>query len=177
MIWTNKFEPVENDNWNEAHCRDKRTIRNIVGINLHPYEQITYGKTFESNFECFFPVARFIISGSATLFTNVVEINGTTTLIKYTDDIGVKIGGNAKHAHIVFIRARLHPQHTQNYEKKKQENSVKNSQRNGIVFHTWMQFQSPFEKRLESSIMPKIENESSRQTATEHGSAFNWREM
>lgn len=36
-----------------------------------------------------------------------------------------------------------------------------------------MQFHNPFEKRLDSSIIPNIENESSRQTATEHGSAFN----
>lgn len=93
----------------------KNTIIIIVGINLNPYEHSTYGMTFVSNFECFFPVARFIISGSATLFTNVVEINGTTTHIKYTEVNGVRIGGNAKHAHIVFIRARLHPQHTQNY--------------------------------------------------------------
>lgn len=77
--------------------------------------------TFESNCECFFPVARFIISGSAKLFTNVVEISGTTTHIKYTDVNGVRIGGNAKDAHIVFIRARLHPQHTQNYTAAKRE--------------------------------------------------------
>lgn len=86
----------------------------MVGMNFSPYEHITYGNTLESNFECFFPVARFIISGSATLLTNVVEISGTITHIKYTDVNGVKVGGSAKHAQIVFIRARVHPQHTQN---------------------------------------------------------------
>lgn len=91
----------------------------IVGTNFNPYVHMTYGMTFESNFECFFPVARFITFGSATLCTNVVEINGTTTHIRYTAVNGVRIGGNAKHAHIVFIKARLHPQHTQNYEGKK----------------------------------------------------------
>lgn len=100
--------------WNDAHLK-RHTIVTIVGKNLNPYEHMTYGMTFVSNFECFFPVARFIISGAATLFTNVVEINGTTIHIKYTDVNGVRIGGNANIAHIVFIRARLHPQHTQNY--------------------------------------------------------------
>lgn len=86
----------------------------MVGINLNPYEHITYGITLESNLECFLAVARFIISGSATLLTNVVETSGTMMHIKYTDVSGVKIGGSAKQAQIVFIRANVHPQHIQN---------------------------------------------------------------
>lgn len=86
----------------------------MEGMNLNPYEHSRYGINLESNSECFFAVARFIISGSASLFTNVVDINGTMTHIKYTDVNGVRIGGSAKHAQIVFISANVHPQHTQN---------------------------------------------------------------
>lgn len=86
----------------------------IVGINLSPYEHMTYTMTLELNFECFFPVARFIISGSASLFTRVVEIIGTTTHITYTNVKGVRMGGSAKHAQIVLDTANIHPQHTQN---------------------------------------------------------------
>lgn len=43
-----------------------------------------------------------------------VDKSGTITHIKYTKLNGVKIGGNAKQAQIVFIIANEHPQHTQN---------------------------------------------------------------
>lgn len=75
---------------------------------------MTYTMTLELNFECFFPVARFIISGSASLFTRVVEIIGTTTHITYTNVKGVRMGGSAKNAQIVLDTANIHPQHTQN---------------------------------------------------------------
>lgn len=86
----------------------------MVGINLNPYEHMTYAITFELNFVCFFAVARFIISGSYSLCTSVVDIRGTTTHIMYTDVNGVRIGGSAKHAQIVLMRASMQAQHTQN---------------------------------------------------------------
>lgn len=68
---------------------------------------------------CFFEVARFIISASYSLFISVVDIRGTITHIKYTDENGVSIGGSAKQAQIVLMRANIVPQHTQNYKKRK----------------------------------------------------------
>lgn len=121
-----------------------------MGKNLQPYAPITYANTFELNDECFFAVALFIISESASIRTNVVDNNGTIKHIRYTKLIGVSNGGSAKQAQIVFIIARELPQHAQNC----------------MLLH------KPFENRRDNSINAKIDIESSRHTAIEQGIAL-----